>query len=377
MNCHIADSPEPCTELHCYLPEYYDLECDLGFFVSVDFLYWYARENNLAWGTKAVVQNFDYIKGVVSPRRHLYLNAHWNPGIRCGIGKNLGCDGWDLFLNWLYTHNIMKHSAHFSWDENPIPAIDQAALYNPWAYGSWFTQSFWQNGTSIWQLNFDLLDFELGRKFWVSPRFTLRPFGGIRGTWLHTRFRVKTDSTLPSFAQLSPGLTTTQFVPSFQENSNFIRNTYWGVGLLAGLQPSWAICENLFIFGSFSSSFVYGRFFGSNVVKAHFRGVLISPENIERPTEFSHKNHEKEGFHRMQAILDLAFGFHFEKHWLCNRLSTSLDLSWEYHYWPNFGLRHQTTGSVNDAVNSYYLTDNQVVTDLILAGLTIRGRVDF
>lgn len=393
MNCLIADSPpsidcEPCTELHCYLPEYYDLQCDLGFFITVDFLYWYARENNLVWSTKAVVQTYDNIKGVASPLRHLYLNSHWNPGIRCGIGKTIGCDGWDLYLNWLYTHNTMANSAHFSWDGNPIPDIDQKALYNPWAYGSWFAQSFWQNGTSSWQLNFDLMDFELGRKYWVSPSFTMRPLGGLRGTWLHTRFRVKTDSTLPTVIQFDPALlTTTKFVPVFQENANFIRNTYWGIGLLAGLQSSWEICDKLFIFGSCSGSFVCGRFFGSNIVKAHFQGMLISPENGETPQEFSMKNHENEAFHRMQAMLDLALGLHWENYWFCNRLCTSLDISWEYHYWPNFGLRHQTTGSFNDDtlpllnfnanINSYYLTDSQVVTDLVLGGLVIRGRVDF
>ncbi len=371
-----------------YPPQDYHLQCDWGLFLTVDFLYWYANESNLVWGSKTKVKNFGGLKGVAAPIRHFHFDTEWSPGVRFGIGKNIGCDDWDLFLNWLYIHNSATDSAHFPWGENPIPDIGQDAIYNPWAYGSWFNESFWQNGTSSWALNFDLMDFELGRKLWLSPCFTLRPFAGLRGTWLHTRYRIKTNSAMPGFTQFNPALiTTAQFIPFFQENANFIRNNYWGIGLLGGLQPTWAICNNLFIFGSWGGSLVWGRFFGSNLVRARFQGVLISPGDGEIPREFSLKNHEKEGFHRIQAMLDLALGLHWEASWFCQRLSTSLDVSWEYHYWPNFGLRHQTTGSftddtlsvlnIHDHSNTYFQTDSQLVTDLTLGGLVIRGRIDF
>lgn len=361
------------TDPFYYPPQSYQLQCNFGLFLSIDFLYWFAKESDLVWATKTTVKRFDDIKGAATPIRHLHFDTKWGPGIRIGIGKNFTCDGWDLLLNWLYLHNTSNDAAHFSWEGNPIPDIGQMALYNPWAYGSWYTESFWQTGISIWQLNFDLMHFELGRKFWLSPCFTLRPFGGLTGTWLHTRYRVRTSSTTPGFTPLVPN----EFAPSFQMNRNFIRNTYWGVGLLAGLQPSWAICNTLSIFGSCSGSLVWGRFFGSNVVKARFRGTVLFPNIGEIPKEFSLKNHEKEGFHRMQPMLDLALGLHWEDHWCSHRFSTSVDLSWEYHYWPNFGLRHQTTGAIHDALNTYYTTDSELKTDLSLGGLVVRGRIDF
>jgi len=308
------------AEENCYPPQYYQPECDLGVFLTVDFLYWYASESDLVWATKIKNDN-----GVI-PTRHLHFDPDWSAGVRFGIGRNFGCDGWDLFLNWTYLHNTATDSAKDN-------------IFNPWAYGDWFAQSVWQNGTSTWQLNFDVMDFELGRKFWLSPCFTLRPFGGLRGTWLHTRYRVRTNSSFPT---------------SFQENASFIRNNYWGIGLLGGLQPSWAICDSVFLFSGFGGSLVWGRFWGSTSNTALFQ-------------ELSLKNHEKEGFHRMQAMFDLALGVHWEEDWFCQRLTTSLDVSWEYHYWPNFGLRNQSQGSFH----------NQVITDLSLSGLVVRARFDF
>lgn len=379
------EDSSPCV---AYPPQYHMLQCDWGIFLTFDFLYWYAREHDLVWAAEAIVKDFGGMKGVASPKRSYHLDAEWSPGIRIGIGYNMPCDGWDLYINWMYLHNASDDSADFSWDGNPIPDIGQSAIFNPWVYGSWFTHSFWQNGKTRWSLNFDQMDLELGRKFWLSPCFTLRPYGGLRGTWLYTIFRVLTESTFPGFTQINPDLLRrSQFIPFFQSNFNKFWNTFWGVGLLGGLQPNWAICSNFILYGNFSGSLVWGRFFESNTTFATLQGVIISNENEQTPREVHLRNDANAGFHRMQGMLDLAIGLRWEERWCCNRFSTALDIGWENHYWMNYGLRYQNTGSfedetlrllnISDNANSYYLTENALTSDLTLAGLVIRLRVDF
>jgi len=335
---------EPSSIAAPYSAQYYHLERDFGIFLTLDFLYWHAHEKDLVWGIKE--------------EKSLHLHEEWSPGIRIGIGKNLALDGWDLWLNWLYIHNIAKASSQLK---------EQEALFNPWAYSSWFSESLWQSGKADWQLNFDVMDFELGRRFWLGSSLLLRPFGGFRGTWMHTRYRISTNSYFPGFAKANP-----QYTSFFEENINFIRNNYWGVGLHAGIQPNWAIWKTLFVFLNCSGSLVWGRFFGSNVAKASFQGALLNSDRPV-PNELFLKNHEKEGLHRMQAMLDLALGLHWEEYWWENRFSSSLEISWEYCYWPNFGLRHQTARSDH----RFYLNQTKLVTDLILNGLVVRARVDF
>jgi len=52
-SCNPCCTPQPkkCIDCECYTPAFYDLQCDWGLFLSVDLLYWYARETNLNYAT--------------------------------------------------------------------------------------------------------------------------------------------------------------------------------------------------------------------------------------------------------------------------------------------------------------------------------------
>ncbi|NGX59140.1 MAG: hypothetical protein KR126chlam3_00287 [Chlamydiae bacterium] len=42
-----------------------------------------------------------------------------------------------------------------------------------------------------WQLDFHSIDLEIGRKYWLSKCFNLRPYAGLRGAWTKTTFRTQ------------------------------------------------------------------------------------------------------------------------------------------------------------------------------------------
>ncbi len=144
-----------CIDCECYTPAFYDLQCDWGFFIDGEFLYWYARETNLSYALKIQskekrkvseeTQVFIGAQLVFAPQTYEHLSTKWDPGFRVGVGFNSECDGWDYRLNWTYFHNKKSNSISVSPDyittventtanvPNPFFADNQEfLLLNPW-----------------------------------------------------------------------------------------------------------------------------------------------------------------------------------------------------------------------------------------------------
>jgi len=183
-----------CIDCEYYPPAYYDLQCDWGAFVTVDFLYWYAGEDNLSYRATAQRLGFEGLAAENSnlqPRTsftsYLDIDTEWDPGFRIGLGWNSDCDGWDAFLNWTYMKNTSKDSTStdlVSVDISGLPVEGAPYLINPWvnfeASSDFRGLPYYFNKISAkWQLYFNQIDLEIGRKYWLSPCFTLLPYAGV------------------------------------------------------------------------------------------------------------------------------------------------------------------------------------------------------
>jgi len=380
--------PKKCIDCECYVPAYYDLQCDWGAFLTVDFLYWYARETNLTYaavGTAQEVANPEEVFGLTAPttRTHIgntsykNLNTDWEPGVRVGLGWNSDCDGWDAFLNWTYMHNTRKDStsvAEFNspdystvFSNNLLPAIGQSVLLNQWVdngFNSLLTLEpggigtlFFTSVSAKWKLSFNQIDLEFGRKYWLSRCFTLRPYGGLRGAWIKTKFQ-----TISSRDPVNEETYGYSFKDSFTNKS-------WGVGLLGGLQPNWHFCSNFILYSNFDMALIWGEYQAKK--KENYAGTGTS--------EMLYSNSSSSSFYRMQAVLDLAIGFRWEENWCCDRYKTALDLGWEHHIW--FDHNHRIKSDEAIVTNNSQITGNrsfdEATGDLGLGGLVIRLRFDF
>lgn len=272
---YCTSQPKQCIDCECYTPAFYNLQCDCGFFIDVAFLYWYACETNLSYAAKLQVKNTGSTSAsIVSFFSALqsieFLDVSWNPGVRVGIGMNSKCDGWDYYLNWTYFCNKEKESisvpdyAFFSTsgtDVDPFLAEEgESFLTNPWT--NFTIVLIDDNETSCptfdkiaakWHFTLNSIDLELGRKYWLSHCFNLRPFAGIRGAWT----RIKFDTTSTRNAEADASGTVTRVNVSFNDQFN---TDNWGVGLLGGLQPNWYFCENFLLYGNFDLALIWGKF---------------------------------------------------------------------------------------------------------------------
>lgn len=359
--CEPCCEPEPrkCIDCECYIPPFYDLQCDWGVSLDLEFLYWYAGETNLSYALE--LKNTQIAPGVddyaFSPHRFKHISTKWDPGFRVGLGWNSDCDGWDTQLNWTYMKNCQSSSSSVPLSPQGILSQDASILINPWINFSFagFELNFPLHQVKAeWNFHYNQIDLEWGRKSWVSRCFALRPYAAVRGAWWKTRF--ETDSIHESSDQ-----TRRVF------NDRFT-NRVWGVGLLGGLQPTWYFCTNFALYANFDGALLWGDF------EAKKREKYTS-DNRELPLDF--QNSSSSCFSQMTAMLDTAIGLRWEETWCCDRYRTAFDLGWEHHILFDQNHRMQTTDFFSSSTQLSFLHYNETTGNLGMGGFVLRLRFDF
>jgi len=374
--CEPCCVPEPkkCIDCECYTPQYYDLQCACDFFITADFLYWFGKETGLSYalqGENVSLSLGDDPFNMPQPREVKWMKESWDPGVRVGIGGNDFCDGWDLYLYWTYFHTKKKQSTS-------IVGSDEFLL-NPWLTFSSLTDlliatgsqddNFVLNETVVsarWKLDFNTIDLELGRNYWLSESFSMRPYMGVRGGWTKTRF--STQEIIAGTSEENPF--------SFAENAN-LKNKFWGAGLSGGFQPNWHLGCGFSIFGNADIALLWGCF------DLDRNGSYFSES--EDSDDFAidvdgGKSQSK--FSAMQAILDLAAGLRYECTFCCDSYRFALDLGWEHHIWFDHNHRNQYDTSLLPLLEGddiFFTLDEyrEIYGNLVLAGLVVRARFDF
>ncbi|HEY5236031.1 MAG TPA: Lpg1974 family pore-forming outer membrane protein, partial [Rhabdochlamydiaceae bacterium] len=193
----------PNAEDLCYAYEKYSLASYTNtqekghFFVTGDFIYWKPTEENLGYvavTTQTTFQNTissptiqDSDVELVIKKPHLKYQG----GFEVGFGFDFPPEAhWDALVNW--TDYRTKATAH-----KDIPFVDPNTIPNP-PVGSFqittltpllfFNNNgiaggnggFYNSASAAWRLHVDLLDLEIGRRFFIGKWVSLRPFFGVR-----------------------------------------------------------------------------------------------------------------------------------------------------------------------------------------------------
>lgn len=336
--------PQKCIDCVCYNPPFYDLQCDCGAFVFAEVFAWYGRETNLPYamqftnyGIPSATSSSTEVL-VAAPTEVFYNDACWDPGFRVGIGSNLHCDSWDVSLYWTYYHNKTRNStgpragvctATTTGGIPLVPEEDQSALLNPWVNASFVS---YLDGTitfdeisAQWKLNFNEIDLEIGKKYWVSECFNIRPYASLRGAWTRTRFVTTSERT------------NINLILNFTDE---FKNRNWGIGFATGFQPAWYFLKNFAVVGDIDGALLWGKFRGNNK-ETYSLERLVDSDMIN----FCFTNEAKNDFYKMMPMLDLSIRIRWEERWCNKRFLTAFDFGWEHHIWFDHGVKIQTTNS--------------------------------
>jgi hypothetical protein len=323
---------------------------DNGFYIFADALYWHGEIGDSDW---AFVNNGTTAGVPSGPNEEFTFK--WNWGFRAGIGINLDHDQWDTNLYYTWFRNSASSSNTVS---VTAPAVAKE-LYNNSA--GTFT-----SGSATGELHFNVLDWELGRWFYVSNSLSLRPHAGLKGSWI-------TLTTGDSVTGLVGATPATSYTVSNE-------NKAWAVGPSGGVNTNWYFgCGNTMdmrdghkgqvrsrphfsIFADFAGALMFSHFKNTHSESGtSAAGAVVSgfnPTNLNRNVVVP----------VVTSIAGLAFDTCFD----CDNMHLGIRVGYEFQWWFRQSQRIFVDAASTTSPRYVRTTD-----DLALQGLTIDVRFDF
>ncbi len=257
----------------------------------------------------------------------------WDPGFKVGVGYNMEYDGWDTQFS--YTWFRTRTSEYIQ----PGSGIIKPSF---WGFTTALTEVF-ISGQLHWNIKFNVLDWSLGRAFWLSRNLSIRPLIGLKGGLIDQTIFTNWQNPTIFFP-----LTTTTLVA--MEN---LKQNFRGVGPKGGVGSKWVLGNiDKFYFsllGDFEAAFLWGHW----KFKDHFEDNFLVTVN----TKVANINF---GALVIQSLIGIGLDFNFRN-----------DLS---HF--SFKMGYE----IQDWVSAYQLFDDntgQHNNDLILQGLNLSFRLDY
>lgn len=215
-----------------------------GWAVSADFLAWYASEEvGSIWADVITVGDNS------STWRAPGFKFKWDYGFRLGTGYDLVYDQWDTALYWTWFRTEARHTIPSQLDTRIGPEFDAGFLNG----------DIPQSLSAKWSLLLNMFDWELGRSYWVSKSLSLRPFLGLKGGWIHQPIHAHYYNL------------TIDSVPTSNSGREHVKNNFWGIGPLGGVNTKWRVRNfgsHFFnFFGDFSMATLWGTWNCGDVYK--------------------------------------------------------------------------------------------------------------
>lgn len=293
-------------------------------------LYWKAQENGLEYAVKT---NDPFHLNPTDKQRIKNPHFEYDIGFRVGLGYNIPHDTWDLFLTWTRFNTDADAHIRTSGDDGLFPIWTSLLDTNAFPM---------MHAKARWKLNFNLIDGEVGREYFVGRWLSLRPSIGLRTIWIKQHYTVHYDDF---------------FSPLIEDDRVQLVNDYSGIGPKASIDSVWDLRWGLSVYGSGTLSLLYGDF----EVRRH--------ENLE--TLIPQANRFHDDYHLVRAMADLQIGLGWDILFLHDKFHFGLRLGWEQVLF--FG-QNQLDRLVNSDFAGSIVSN---LGDLSFQGGTLSARIDF
>ncbi len=219
---------------------------DKGWTVDGTFLLWNAKVDGFQFAETV------NLKGLIPNTLPTQINASiqcdtlpfdkWDPGFQVGLGYIFSeREQWHTRLSWTRFRTESRRTVHSSTD-----------LFTQYIVPLWvnfLTGPQADYASAHWDLDYDTVDLELSRQFFVGKWLSVNPKLGVRGAWITQDYRVKYHALFNTGADVFPEPT------SFKAGQSFN-----GVGFKLGSDLQFYICKHLSILGNLSSSLLWGNY---------------------------------------------------------------------------------------------------------------------
>jgi len=303
--------------------------CNGDFIITVAAFYWSAHQDGMEYAVVNCVQNPDdntTTQGPAFQLNHLtdaeykHPGSNWDWGFKVGLGYCSPCDGWDVNLQWTWFRDKSKSSIDADTTDNftilPLWSDFVSAFADSQA-GGFGGVAYASDASCDWRIKLNLVDFELGRNYWVSRYLSIRPFVGVRYASInqdtHIAYNGGSWGQNTQTGEVQPALN--GFVD--------LENNYRGAGLRAGLGSEWNFGCGWAIYGNLAASIIYGRFKVNH--DEYIRIATETPHNTADVLE------THESLRASRAILDMTLGVQWSTLFCSCKYGFTAMLGWEQH----------------------------------------------
>lgn len=303
------------------------------FNIFANLIIWTAKEAGADIWAEVIISD-----GVTSSNDILQVDFGWDPGFRVGVGYGMKHDQWDTqaFYTWFNTRGKDVISSGLGTVFSTF--LGNFYVNNP--NGAGLSGPAYQSASIDWTIHFNMFDWELGRKYWVSKALSLRPFLGIKGGWIKQSIHSKWQN---------PELSGAAFFNVGTEN---LENNFWGMGPGAGLNTQWGVFNGqtqFYLFGDFFIALMYGHWSFSDLFQNDIsQQVSVNLQDINGGA----------------STLRTFMGFGCDVNFCRNRYRFSTKLGYEMQFWL-------------DQLQFYSFTGGRLVNVLTLQGGTFELCFDF
>jgi hypothetical protein len=251
-------SARPCIGSTCSEPGW-------GGALELSFLFWQAREDNLAFALKNTPLFAPSIiaADVNGPLETIHFG--WDPAFKLNFDQRFG-PSWDFASRWTYFYTRSTHSAHSATNTVgsgllPLWVLPQSSLASPNVFGK---------AKGIWHLHLNTFDFELGYNPLFTKKLSMRIHCGIKGMSINQQFTV-------SYSEgINDGTVT--LLPS----KAALRHRCLGMGPRLGFDSEWRLKKGWALLADGSGSLILCDF---NIKRKDF-DYAIGPAFYNRQSKF-------------------------------------------------------------------------------------------
>lgn len=319
-------------------------------FVLLDVLYWRTKVG----GTDYAYSDQDPTASLPIKGRTKHMGFGWDWGVRAGLGYNFDHDSWDVRAQYTWFDTSGSDSTRAGLNSSIVPLRGSSSIAGQQELpnGGFVDNEFiyCTSAKSQLSLDYQAVDLELGRDYYVSSKIALRPFWGLKSAWVDlqqiTRY-TGGDASGDSDSILGLGYDTVHI----REDSDF-----WGLGPRVGIDTRWYVGEGFSIFGNIAGALLYGHFDVDHKEKfTRYQDTRINL-NANR--------------HAFSPTVQYEMGLRWDSYFHNNRHHVSLGLGFEGQYF----WRMNQMLKIDDSATLKY---ERYSEDVSMYGLTFNVKFEF
>ena len=326
-----------------------------GFIGSLDFIYFQAKEDGMAFALKYEQDSFTPYSTNYNYKKGIYPSFDFKPGFKVALGFYIPRLTWEAVFKWtnLTSHTKKEVSFDLSNQNGLIPLFFNPSILNENSFARF------SHAEGKFKMYLNTLDFEMADSFFVSQNIYIRIAGGVKGAIIHHCFYADYLNGSEFFNHAGE---TVQFTAS---NSTF-KSDSKGMGPRIGLESNWKIyTSNFNLYASGFMSFLLTRF-DMRFIESDY--LHNSTQNADLYNEF--KIHEY--IWVVLPVAEMTFGIKWNQ---CVGTKKDYNLSFKAAYEFQYFYEQNLFRKLVEDQNEGYAYP--IKGDLFLHGLVLSGRLEF